>query len=64
MSIIKRGPFKVPKLTEEHPLYWRLLAREAEKLASFLIFLKTKDFLFFQILVASTKVQTLLHTPF
>lgn len=34
MSVIKRGPFKVSKLTEEPPLYGRLLAREAEKLAS------------------------------
>lgn len=34
MIIRKNGPFKVPKMTEEHPLYARLLAREAEKLSS------------------------------
>ncbi|REG85852.1 hypothetical protein [Marinomonas pollencensis] len=42
MSLIKRGPFKVPKLTEEHPLYGRLLAREAEKLVSLPDFSKDK----------------------
>ena len=42
MSVIKRGPFKVPKLTEDHPLYGRLLAREAEKLASLPDFSKDK----------------------
>ncbi|WP_370293648.1 hypothetical protein [Thalassolituus sp.] len=34
MSVLRHGPFKVPRLTEDHPLYGRLLAREAEKLAS------------------------------
>jgi hypothetical protein len=34
MGVIKHGPFKVPKLSEDHPLYGRLLAREAEKLVS------------------------------
>jgi hypothetical protein len=42
MSIIKHGPFRVPKLTEAHPLYGRLLAREAEKLASLPAFSKDK----------------------
>lgn len=47
MSIIKRGPFKVPKLTEEHPLYGRLLAREAEKLASLPDFSEDKGLFIF-----------------
>lgn len=34
MDITKRGPFKVPLISAEHPLYGRLLAIEAEKLTS------------------------------
>ncbi len=34
MNVFKNGPFKVPKLSDDHPLYGRLLAREAEKLAT------------------------------
>ncbi|MGV8058069.1 MAG: hypothetical protein AB2L12_08620 [Smithellaceae bacterium] len=42
MSVIKQGPFKVPKLSENYPLYGRLLAREAEKLVSLPDFSKDK----------------------
>ena len=34
MSITKNGPFPFPKLSEQHPLYARLLAREVQKLIS------------------------------
>jgi len=34
MRIIKTGPFKIPKLTDDYPLYGKLLAREIEKLVS------------------------------
>lgn len=43
MSVTKNGSFKVPKLTEEHPLYGRLLAREAGKLVSLPDFSKDKE---------------------
>ena len=33
MGTFKNGPFKVPKLSEEHPFYGRLIAREAQSLA-------------------------------
>lgn len=47
MNVIKHGPFKVPKLVDEHPLYARLLAREAEKLISLPDFSKDKGLFIF-----------------
>jgi hypothetical protein len=47
MSVCKNGPFKVPKITEEHPVYARLLAREAEKLLSLPDFSKDKGLFIF-----------------
>lgn len=47
MNVIKYGPFKVPKLADEHPLYGRLLAREAEKLISLPDFSKDKGLFIF-----------------
>lgn len=33
MGTFKNGPFKVPKLSEDHPFYGRLIAHEAQNLA-------------------------------
>lgn len=47
MVTIKHGPFKVPKLTEDHPLYGRLLAGEIEKLPALPDFYKHEGLLIF-----------------
>lgn len=32
MQVSKKGPFKIPKITDDYPLYGKLLAREVKKL--------------------------------